>query len=80
MRWGGMPQMTFEWILKENGISKNDLTIDTSISFAATSGAFIGGLGDFVTLFELNDTKKKSQSSYLVPKILSPASPNPGTI
>lgn len=52
-RKGGMPEMTFEWALSENGIDpKNDLTIDTSIAFAAMSGAFIGGTGDFVTLFE----------------------------
>lgn len=45
--------MTFEWALKQNGIDpKKDLAIDTSIAFAAMSGAFIGGTGDFVTLFE----------------------------
>lgn len=54
-RKGGMPEMTFEWALRENGIDpKNDLTIDTSIDFAAMQGAFIGGTGDFVTLFEPN--------------------------
>ena len=52
-RAGGMPEMTFEWALRENGIDpKKDLNIDTSIAFAAMSGAFIGGIGDFVTLFE----------------------------
>lgn len=52
-RPGGMPEMTFEYTLKENGIDpKKDLTIDTSVAFAAMSGAFIGGTGDFVTLFE----------------------------
>lgn len=52
-RIGGMPEMTLEWILTQNGINvKNDLTIDTSIAFAAMSGAFIGGTGDFVSLFE----------------------------
>ena len=57
-RAGGMPEMTFEWILKENGINpKTDLTIDTSIAFASMGGAFIGGLGDFVTLFEQSVTK-----------------------
>lgn len=45
--------MTFEWALKENGIDpKNDVNIDTSVAFAAMAGAFIGGNGDFVTLFE----------------------------
>jgi NitT/TauT family transport system substrate-binding protein len=54
-RKGGMPEMTLEWTLKENGIDpKNDLTIDTSIAFSAMSGAFIGGTGDFVTLFEIS--------------------------
>lgn len=54
-RKGGMPEMTLEYTLKENGINpKTDLTIDTSIAFNAMSGAFIGGTGDFVTLFEPN--------------------------
>lgn len=52
-RKGGMPEMTFEWALREHGIDPvRDLTIDTSVAFAAMSGAFIGGQGDFVTLFE----------------------------
>lgn len=52
-RAGGMPEMTFEWALRENGIDpKKDVNIDTSIAFAAMGGAFIGGQGDFVTLFE----------------------------
>lgn len=54
-RKGGMPEMTLEWTLKENGIHpKKDVTIDTSIAFSAMQGAFIGGTGDFVTLFEKN--------------------------
>ncbi len=52
-RKGGMPEMTLEWILSSNGINpKNDLTIDTSIAFASMAGSFIGGTGDFVSLFE----------------------------
>ena len=36
--------MTFEWELRQNNIDPvNDLNIDTSIAFAAMSGAFIGG-------------------------------------
>ena len=54
-RAGGMPEMTFEYALKQNGIDpKNDVSIDTSVAFPAMSGAFIGGQGDFVTLFELS--------------------------
>ena len=52
-RSGGMPEMTLEYALKQNGIDpREDVSIDTSIAFAAMSGTFIGGYGDFVTLFE----------------------------
>ena len=52
-RKGGMPEMTLEWSLREHGIDpKTDLNIDTSVAFAAMGGAFIGGEGDFVALFE----------------------------
>ncbi len=61
-RKGGMPEMTFEWGLKQNGIDpKKDLEIDTSVAFAAMEGAFIGGTGDFVTLFEPNALSVEKQ-------------------
>lgn len=67
-RKGGMPEMTFEWGLRQNNINPNtDLTIDTSIAFAAMEGAFIGGTGDFVTLFEPNATAvEKEGLGYVV--------------
>ena len=67
-RIGGMPEMTFEWALRQNGIDpKKDLTIDTSVAFPAMEGAFIGGNGDFVTLFEPNATSvEKHGYGYVV--------------
>ena len=64
-------QMTFEWALRQNGIDPvNDLNIDTSIAFAAMSGAFIGGQGDFVTLFEPNALQVEKQGfGYVVASI-----------
>ena len=56
-RKGGMPEMTFEYTLKENGINLDDLTKDTSVDFASMAGTFIGGVGDFVTLFEPSATQ-----------------------
>lgn len=54
-RAGGMPEMTLEWAIREAGLDpKKDVSIDTSVSFAAMSSAFIGGTGDFVCLFEPN--------------------------
>ena len=61
-RIGGMPEMTLEYTLKQAGIDpKNDLYIDTSIEFASMSGAFIGGTGDFVSLFEPNALQLEQQ-------------------
>ena len=52
-RKGGMPEMTLEWVLKQNGLEpQKDVTVDTSIAFNAMSGAFVGGTGDYVALFE----------------------------
>lgn len=61
-RMGGMPEMTLEYTLKQVGIDpKSDLYIDTSIEFASMSGAFIGGTGDFVSLFEPNALQLEQQ-------------------
>lgn len=67
-RKGGMPEMTFEWGLKQNGIDpKKDLNIDTSVAFAAMEGAFLGGNTDFVTLFEPNALQVEKQGKgYIV--------------
>lgn len=51
-RQGGMPAMTLAYTLHEAGIKEDEVNIDTSIAFASMSGAFIGGTGDYVTLFE----------------------------
>lgn len=70
-RQGGMPEMTFEWALRENNIDpNNDLNIDTSVAFSAMSGAFIGGQGDYVTLFEPNALEIEKQGlGYVVASI-----------
>lgn len=70
-RKGGMPEMTLKWALKENGIDyEDDVIIDTSIAFNAMSGAFIGGQGDFVSLFEPNALELEKQGlGYVVAAI-----------
>ncbi len=69
-RLGGMPEMTLEYALKQNGIDISKLDIDTSIAFASMEGAFIGGTGDFVTLFEPNATNvEKEGLGYVVASI-----------
>lgn len=51
-RTGGMPAMVFNYALYKNGLSDKDVIVDNSVDFASLSGAFIGGQGDFVNLFE----------------------------
>ena len=67
-RAGGMPEMTLEYILTKNGINpKTDVTLDTSVAFSAMQGAFIGGTGDFVSLFEPNATAVEQEGfGYIV--------------
>ena len=50
---GGMPEMVFEFILKQHNIApSSDLTIDQSIDFGSTAAAFSSGKGDFTVEFE----------------------------
>lgn len=52
-RKGGVPFMTLEYVLKQNGINpKTDVTLDDSIKFDLMAGAFTSGNADYVTLFE----------------------------
>ncbi len=52
-RKGGVPEMTLEYVLKKNGIIPGkDAEVNTSVQFALMAGAFTGGQGDYVTLFE----------------------------
>lgn len=52
-RPGGVPEMTLEYVLKKNGIIPGkDVNVITNLQFTATAGAFKGGTGDYVALFE----------------------------
>ena len=52
-RKGGVPYMTLEYVLKQNGLNpKTDLVLDDSIQFDLMAGAFAGGNAEYVTLFE----------------------------
>ena len=70
-RAGGMPEMTLEYALKQNGIDpKKDVEIDTSVDFPAMGGALIGRQGDFLTLFERNALQiEKEGYGYVVASI-----------
>ena len=53
----GMPALNFLNALKKNNIDTDKINVNTAVEFSALSGSFIGGVGDFVNLFEPNATK-----------------------
>ena len=67
-RKGGMPEMVFEYILKQNGIDPSkDLIIDQSIDFGSTAAAFAEGNADFTVEFEPGATNlEKEEKGYVV--------------
>ncbi len=70
-RKGGVPEMTLEYVLKKHDLIPNvDLTVDTSVQFAVMAGAFTGGTGDYVTLFEPTATMlEKEGKGYVLTSI-----------
>lgn len=72
-RKGGMPEMTLEYVLKQQGLTlgenleAGETHVRTDIQFSAMGGAFMGGEGDFVTLFEPTATEvEASGEGYVV--------------
>ena len=70
-RKGGVPYMTFEYVLKQNGIdTAKDVVLDDSIKFDLMAGAFTGGTADYVTLFEPTASMTQDQNKgYIVTSI-----------
>lgn len=60
-RKGGMPEMVFEYILRQNGIDPSEVNIDQSIDFGATAAAFSGGQGEFTVEFEPGATSLEQE-------------------
>lgn len=47
-----MPEMVFEYILRESGVDPAEVLIDQSIDFGSTAAAFSSGKGEFTVEFE----------------------------
>ena len=69
-RKGGMPALNFLNALKKMNIDSSKINLNYSVEFAALSGSFIGGMGDYVNLFEPTATKlEKENFGYVVASI-----------
>ena len=70
-RKGGVPYMTLEYVIKQNGLNpQTDLTLDDSIKFDLMAGAFAAGNADYVTLFEPTASMTEMQGAgYVVASV-----------
>ncbi len=70
-RKGGVPYMTFEYVLKQKGLNPGtDLVLDDSITFDLMAGAFAGGNAEYVTLFEPTASMTEKQGAgYIVASV-----------
>ncbi len=70
-RPGGMPFMTLNYVLKNHGlIPGEDVEVISNVQFNLMGGAFEGGTGDYVTLFEPTATLfERNGSGYIVANV-----------
>lgn len=75
-RKGGVPEMTLEYVLKQNGLTlgtdtnNGEVNVRTDVQFNVLSGSFIAGEGDYVTLFEPTASELEKQGKgYIVASI-----------
>ena len=63
--------MTLEYVMRQNGvIPQEDATVDTSVQFNMMAGAFTGGNGDYVTMFEPTATEvEQAGKGYILTSI-----------
>ena len=70
-RPGGMPFMTLNYVLRQHGlIPGEDVEVISNVQFNLMAGAFEGGTGDYVTLFEPTATLfERSGGGFIVANI-----------
>ena len=70
-RKGGVPEMTLEYVLRLHSLTPGeDVTVGTSVQFNMMAGAFTGGQGDYVTLFEPTATQiERAGKGYILASI-----------
>lgn len=70
-RAGGVPEMTLEYVMRQNGVVPGeDAIVDTSVQFDMMAGSFTGGNGDYVALFEPTATEvEQAGKGYILTSI-----------
>ncbi|MBD5636689.1 MAG: ABC transporter substrate-binding protein [Clostridia bacterium] len=69
-RRGGVPAMTFEYVLKENGFTSSEMNINYGVEFNFMTAAFAEGTGDYCTMFEPTASEfQASGKGYIVASV-----------
>lgn len=69
-RRGGVPAMTFEYVLKENGFTESDININYGVAFNMMTAAFAEGTADYCTMFEPTASEfQASGKGYIVASV-----------
>lgn len=69
-RRGGVPAMTFEYVLKENGFTASDININYGVEFNMMTSAFAEGTADYCTMFEPTASEfQKAGKGYIVASV-----------
>ena len=75
-RKGGVPLMTLEYVLKQNGLTigentkAGEVNVRTDVQFGVMTGAFVAGEADFTTAFEPTGTQlEKDATGHIVTSI-----------
>ncbi len=63
-RQGGVPAMTFEYILNEAGLSSNEYTLNFDVQFNLMTSAFLSGTADYCTVFEPTASEYQAQGKW----------------
>ena len=70
-RRGGSPAMSLEYALNKNGLFDGEnVTLNYDVQFNLTAAAFIGGTGDYVTMFEPTASEyQREGKAYIVASV-----------
>lgn len=69
-RRGGVPAMTFEYVLKEHGFTESDINVNYGVAFNLMTPAFKTGTADYCTMFEPTASEfQKEGSGYIVASV-----------
>lgn len=63
-RKGGVPAMTFEYVLRENDFTDADINLNFDVQFNMMTSAFVSGTADYCTVFEPTASEYQAEGKW----------------